>query len=291
MNNTSLYDAVKRLLAAEKIEFSGMIPFGLCKVINEPLLKRKAGFIPETAILFLVPYYTGEHPKRNVSLYAVSKDYHIYFRDLFRRLETGLSELFPGEGFAGFSDHSPIGETVAAARCGLGVIGEKYQLINEKYGSHVFIGEILTNIRADAYDTTEPQKCPGCHRCSLSCPSPERCFSGLNQKKGELDSLTSDLIASTGMIWGCDVCRTVCPMNRTAALTPIDFFYRDNLEVVTTRALSEMSDEEFSERAYSFRGRSVITRNAEYLESLSCPVDTSELYHKTGDKSNHENRN
>ncbi|MBO4414012.1 MAG: epoxyqueuosine reductase [Clostridia bacterium] len=281
-------ETAKRLFAAEKIEYFGMIPFEFCKVINEPLLKRRVSFEPKTAILFLVPYYTGEHPGRNVSLYAVSRDYHIYFKELFARLESALSAFFPGYGFKGFADHSPIGETVAASRCGLGVVGEKFQLINGKYGSHVFIGEILTDAAADVFNTTEPAACPGCHRCSEMCPSPDECFSGLNQKKGELDTKTAELIASTGMIWGCDVCRTVCPLNRKAALTPIDFFYRGNLEYVTTRTLSEMSDEEFSERAYSFRGRPVITRNAAYLESVSHNQIPLELYHKTEDKSNHE---
>ena len=148
MSNLSLNETAKRLFAAEKIEYFGMIPFELCKVINEPLLKRRVSFEPKTAILFLVPYYTGEHPGRNVSLYAVSKDYHIYFKELFARIESALSDFFPGYGFKGFADHAPIGETVAASRCGLGLVGERFQLINGKYGSHVFIGEILTDVQA-----------------------------------------------------------------------------------------------------------------------------------------------
>ena len=144
---TAMDTVIEKILNQEKIEYAGILPFSECRVINQPLLERswRGGEI-KSAIILLVPYWSGEHPERNVSLYAVPRDYHLYFRELHERLEKELAEAFPGYFFKGFADHSPIGETGAAAKAGLGVIGDKFQIINEKYGSYTFIGEILTDL-------------------------------------------------------------------------------------------------------------------------------------------------
>ncbi|MBQ4064857.1 MAG: hypothetical protein IJD10_02025, partial [Clostridia bacterium] len=72
---------IKSLLAEEKIEYVGIIPFSECKVIHPELLERScADWEPKSVIMLAVPYYTGEHEGRNLSLYAVPRDYHLYFR-------------------------------------------------------------------------------------------------------------------------------------------------------------------------------------------------------------------
>lgn len=259
---------MKNLFAAEKIECVGILPFSACKIIHPELLSRKTkGWHPESAIVFLVPYYSGEHPERNLSLYAVPRDYHLYFHQLYGRLEAKLQELYPGFHFCGFADHSPIGEVGAAAKAGLGVIGDKCQLINEKYGSYTFIGEILTDLRFGAYDLTEVAFCTRCGACTRACPAPNDCLSDRTQRKGELSAETVSLIKSTGIAWGCDLCQSCCPMNQNAAVTPISFF-RENLIACPSAAQVEaMSKEEFASRAFSWRGRKTILRNLNIWES------------------------
>lgn len=59
------------------IEFYAVVPFSACGIINERRLGAlKKRLEPESVILFLVPYYTGEE-KRNISKYAVPRDYHL----------------------------------------------------------------------------------------------------------------------------------------------------------------------------------------------------------------------
>ena len=88
---------IRTLLDEEKIEYAGFIPFSECTVINRAMLDRYcAGKEIKSALMLSVPYYAGAFPERNVSLYAVPRDYHLYFRQLYSRLVPALEGLFPG---------------------------------------------------------------------------------------------------------------------------------------------------------------------------------------------------
>lgn len=258
---------IKNLFTIEKIEYAAVIPFSACTIINRQLLERTCvGWIPQSAIVMLVPYYSGENMRRNVSLYAVPKDYHLYFHFLYERLEGELSKAYPQYHFKGFADHSPISEVLAGAQAGLGVIGDRFQLINETYGSYTFIGEILTDMPFEKYDLVDIRTCSHCGICSNACPSKERCLSELTQQKGDLSEETKALIRRTGIAWGCDICQTCCPMNSNPVKTPIEFFHEDLLPVVTSSLLQTMSKATLSARAYGWRGRQTILRNISLLE-------------------------
>ncbi len=256
----------KLIFDDEKIEYFGIIPFSSCKIINQNLLDRSiVGWTPKSVVMMLIPYYSGEYEGRNISLYAVPKDYHLYFKEMYSRVIPKLKEAYPNANFISFADHSPIGETYAACLAGLGFIGDKFQLINEKYGSHVFIGEIITDIEFDKYDEFDIMFCEHCGQCSDKCPSSDVCFSEITQKKGELTLGEEKLIREQKCVWGCDVCRTVCPHNENIAITPIDFFKCDLTAVVDESMINEMSKEEFRSRAYGWKGKSAIIRNIRLL--------------------------
>lgn len=261
------------------------IPLSVCKPVKSYLLGR-AG-IPETgtAILFAVPYAMAEDasdPRRNLSLYAVPRDYHGYMAELSEAVLPFLKALYPDNGFALFADHSPIAEADAAARAGLGVLGLNGLLLTPDFGSLVFIGELVTD--AD-YPTvtgepvpdfpTEPPLCEGCGACLAACPmgcgtsGRENCLSALTQKKGALTPAEAQAIRRGGLVWGCDTCQLVCPHN-TAVLasgrdTPIPYFRKDRILRLDSAVLAEMDDEAFAARAYSWRGRGVVERNAGIL--------------------------
>ncbi len=255
---------IKRLLTDEKIEYFGILPITEVKVINESLFERSfIDFTPKSVIMLLVPYYAGEFEERNISRYAVPRDYHLYFRELYSRLEPKLKSVFPESSFKGFADHSPIGETYAASKCGLGVVGDLYQLINEKYGAYTFIGEIFTDAEFDYYDLTEVKFCDHCGACKAACPVKDECLSEITQKKGELSDGEKDLIISGDTVWGCDACREACPMNKDPEITPIEFFKKDLTPKVTADMVRSMSKEEFRARAFGWRGRAIILRNLE----------------------------
>ncbi len=260
----------------EKIEYYAPIPLSCVRVIKPYLLER-CGISAEfgSALIICAPYYSGV--SENISAYACSRDYHLYFEELFDRIIPKLRDLFPEYSFYGFADHSPISEVHAASAAGLGIIGDNHLLITEKYSSFVFLGEIVSDMPAENYRafiySGGVRKCEGCGRCLRGCPAGldiSSCLSALTQKKGELDESEQEKLTAHGMAWGCDKCQNVCPHTQAAVesgsiFTPIDFFYERRIDSIDLDALWSMSDEEFFARAFSWRGRETIARNLKIL--------------------------
>jgi len=259
MTDGTLAHKLEQTLKSEGIEYFGWVNFADCTIINERLLDRHfPDDKPESALIFLVPYYTGDSEDRNVSLYAVAADYHIYFRSLFDRLTA-----FTAGRAVGFADHSPIDERRAAVLAGLGDIGDNGLLINEDYGSYVFIGELLCTFTPDTMpEPFEDKGCIHCGRCRRACPSPDECLSDLTQRKAEPSEETMSLMRRYHTAWGCDICQKVCPLNTAKKHTPIEFF-RTDLYPDAQKALADGSEN----RAYYWRGRKVIERNIEIINN------------------------
>ena len=261
----------KSLFANEKIEYFSAVRYSDCKELRPDIIER-CGIFPRSVIVFLLPYYSGK--AKNISLYAASRDYHIAVKEITERIITGLKGEFPENEFFGFGDHSPIDERHAALIAGLGVLGDNKLLINEKYGSYVFIAEIITNLDPDALGANEPmpmRRCEGCGACTDACPTKSLtgggvCLSESTQRRGELTEREVELMRSLDTVWGCDACQAVCPHNASPILTPIDFFHKRRIDYLTTELLDSMSDAEFSQRAYSWRGRKIIKRNLDKLK-------------------------
>ena len=260
--------------ATEGIEAYGLLPFSACRVTYPELLTRRADFTPRSLLVFLVPYYTG--PGENLSLYAVSRDYHLYMSDLFDRLLACLREAYPEGGFCAFADHSPIDERHAAVTAGLGIYGDNGLLIHPKYGSLVFIGEIFSSLPAPE-DTLlhPPQGCEHCGACRRACPTGALegkgdCLSEITQRKGNLSEEAYHLMRRYRTVWGCDLCQTACPHTRRAmasgAVTPLRFFHEARLPRLDTEILGAMTPEEFKTRAFAWRGRKTIERNLLHFE-------------------------
>lgn len=257
---------IEILLKQNGIEHFGIVPFSKCKIINEPLLQRSGASGALSAIMFYIPYYSGEYSGRNISRYALPKDYHIFFGDLFKNVCSALCEKYKDNFFCGFSDHSPINEVKAAAEAGLGVIGLNDLLITPKYGSYVFIGEILTDLVFGEYSESGISPCIKCGKCKQACPSKTVCLSKITQTKGKRTDGDEELIALCKTAWGCDICQEVCPMNKNIAETDINFFRNDITPSLSTDLIEKMTDKEFSERAYAWKGKATILNNLKLLD-------------------------
>ena len=120
---------LKDFLCSEHIELYAALDFEKAKVINEQKLQRHGNFSPKSILILAVPYYIGDFENSNLSLYAISRDYHLYFKELFGRLTSFLTDKFPENTFIPFADSSPIDERHAASISGLGVIGQNGLLI------------------------------------------------------------------------------------------------------------------------------------------------------------------
>ncbi|MBP3321583.1 MAG: epoxyqueuosine reductase [Clostridia bacterium] len=258
------------LLKNEGIELFAPLPFEECRVINDRLLQRLE-FVPRSVLMLIIPYFAGT-PEGNLSLYARSKDYHLYAKELWERLSPSLSSLYPQNRFALFSDHSPIDERHAAALAGLGCIGDHGLLITEKYGSFVFLCEILSDLDPSVLPKTDMAQehrdlCLHCGSCKKACPCHfESCASGIGQKKGELTPEEEALVLKTKLLWGCDLCQTSCPLNKRVQKTDIPFFYEERIESLTPEILEGLQGDAFKERAFAWRGRKTVERNMAIFE-------------------------
>ena len=268
-----MINEILSLLREHGINLSAPISLKDCEITREYKLSR-AGFGNTedlTAIMIAVPYYIA-HSEKNISSYAASRDYHGFFAELFASLIPTLKERYPKNNFAGFADDAPINERHAAAAAGLGVIGDNGMLITEKYSSYVFLGEIITDIPTEERPLPI-SRCIGCGACKRACPMDKIgvCLSALTQKKGALTEDEEQTILQYGSAWGCDICQEVCPCTKNAIergtiYTDVEYFKKDLIPLLSRKDIDEMSDERFSKRAYSWRGRAVILRNLDIIE-------------------------
>jgi epoxyqueuosine reductase len=239
------------------------------------------------------PYSTAPHNPGEgwVSRYAWSReDYHEAVMQKLCAVEQRLQQICKGQVRNGqaqdagetpalqtrcYVDTGPIVERVYAKYAGIGWIGKNTCILNQKLGSWLFLGVIVTSLDLSP-DLPAPDRCGTCTRCIAACPTQafiapyqldsNRCISYLTiEKRG---TIPKDLREGMGRhVFGCDICQDVCPWNRKAPVTIArEFQPREGLVNPALDWLAEMSAEEFRER---FRGspirrakRSGLRRNA-----------------------------
>ena len=253
-----------------KIEYFAALDYRDAVEIAPEIMQRES-FEPRSVILFLIPYYAGR--TGNLSVYAASLDYHIFIREISERLILLMKKLYPDNNFKAYGDHSPIYEVGAAITAGLGIRGDSGLFINERYGSYVFVADLVYDILPSELGSVkyEARECVHCGKCRSACPTGilrgegEDCLSAITQRKGELSEKEAQLMKKCDTVWGCDLCQSVCPYNESPEITPIEFFHRDRIDNLTTEALAALSKEDFKRRAFGWRGRATVERNLKLL--------------------------
>ena len=214
------------------------------------------------------PYSTQLHNSTRgwISRYAWGcEDYHDAVLRRVKRVEAELRNAVPADGRSSLTtrsyvDTGPVVERVYAKYAGVGWIGKNTCIINQKKGSWLFLGVILTSLEL-APDLPAPDRCGTCTRCIEACPTDailapyqldsNRCISYLTiEKRGPI---AEDLREGMGHhIFGCDICQDVCPWNRKAPATSApEFQPRPGLINPALDWLAEVSEEEFRT---AFRG-------------------------------------
>src|ERR1700688_986819 len=208
------------------------------------------------------PYSTQVHEAERgwISRYAWSpEDYHEAVLPRLKQVEAALRQAVPAEQqpaltTRSYVDTGPIVERFFAKYAGVGWIGKNTCIINQKKGSWLFLGVILTSLELTP-DLPAPDRCGSCTRCIEACPTEvilapyqlfsNKCISSLTiEKQG---SIPEDLREGMGQhVFGCDICQDVCPWNRKApASSATEFEPRPGLVNPALPWLAEMSAEEF----------------------------------------------
>jgi len=229
------------------------------------------------------PYSTQAQPENAsrgwISRYAWSReDYHDAILRRLRQIEDGLRDQLASTAnwplatdnlhLRSYVDTGPLIERVYAKYAGIGWIGKNTCIINQKLGSWLFLGVILTSLdltdNALTPDLPAPDRCGTCTRCIAACPTQaivapgqldaRLCISYLTiEKRGEIPN---ELRSGMGRhVFGCDICQDVCPWNRKAPVTSAaEFEPREELVNPALDWLAEMQQEKFQ---VVFRGSPV----------------------------------
>lgn len=228
----------------------------------------------KTIISIAFPYYFGKNVKNDIyfSIYTLGRDYHSVISEYLRKI-CGIIEKM-GYKSKYFTDNNPLPERYIAKESGMGIIGKNSMFITKKYGSYVFLGEIITDMPVEDYDKPEDtgnMLCSNCDRCTIACPGGSikagnhgSCLSYITQKKEIEDIWFSKL---NGRIFGCDTCQEVCPYNKKAEFSKLESFmplpfmkYPDVSELININ--NSVFREKYKITAAGWRGKNILQRNA-----------------------------
>lgn len=213
-----------------------------------------------------------------VAAYARGRDYHATLRDRLRALRRAMRAEFPGVADYGSVDHGPVMEKVWAARAGLGYVARNGCLVTPRFGSWVVLAALILDREVDAYGPGPTEDlCSRCRLCVDACPTDaldgagrvdaRRCLS--YQTIENAGAVPEPLrTALEGIVFGCDICQSVCPLN--AGALPIDDvrFRPRPVAALDVRALAALSPDTYRAlvpgTALARAGYHGLRRNAAY---------------------------
>lgn len=241
----------------------------------KPNIYMKEG---KTIISIAFPYAMPESFLDNgFSVYTKGMDYHRVVHCYLEKICKFIEE-HGGEAKA-FVDSNSLPERYIASLAGIGFVGKNNMIITKKYGSYVFLGEIITDLEIYEDDKTtfnesrEYKECAECSNCLKECPTksinnfrrnPNICISYLTQKK-DLNDKEINLL--NGRIFGCDSCQMKCPYNENIEYTKLnefkvnEFMKKDEEDFVIN--LNNLAFKEtYKNTSCGWRGKNTLIRNA-----------------------------
>lgn len=242
---------------------------------------------------YKIPYSYGSG---NISVSSYGLDYHKYVYNKLECLAHNIQKKLCFN-YKICVDTSPLLDRAVCVNAGLGFIGKNNMFINNKYGSFVFLGYILTDLdmnidcssvdqdkdviknktiddllKMGSYKKTYNTECKDCNICVKMCPNhaimgdgtinAKRCVSYLTQTKEYIDIEYRKAMGH--QIYGCDICQYYCPKNNHVLKSKLINNYDELL--VNLKDIMTMTNKEFkikySTIAGSWRGKNIWKRNA-----------------------------
>jgi len=208
------------------------------------------------------------------SKYTLGRDYHVVTTDYMDK----ICKFIRGMGGKAICtvDSNALPERYIASNSGVGFIGKNNTLITEKYGSYVFLGEIITDLIIEP-DIPLERKCGNCKRCLEACPTnsivegkvginnnSNICLSYITQKKNIEDSWFEKL---NGRLFGCDTCQRACHYNKEIQFSTISEFkpyeYMENIDLqVLINIDNKLFKDKYKITSCGWRGKNMLKRNA-----------------------------
>lgn len=165
-------------------------------------------------------------PRGSISRYAWGSDYHEVIKPKLQTFAQWLREYARDELGAEaetrlFIDTGRMVDRAVAQRAGLGWYGKNTNILTKKWGSWIFLAEIVTNLSLQS-DEAVKANCGNCEICLHACPTGalpapytldnRRCISYLTiELRGSIPLELRPLMGN--LIFGCDICQAVCPVN------------------------------------------------------------------------------
>ena len=122
---------------------------------------------------------------------------------------------------------------------------------------------------------TEKKICDRCMKCQNSCPGnaingdftidSQKCASYITQKKGELSDYEIRIMKKSAKIFGCDICQNVCHFNNNVKKICATYDIINNIEKEDLQISNKEFKSKYADRAFSFRGKSVLSRNIDLI--------------------------
>lgn len=271
---------IKRIENNENVEFEES---DINKRINPKLSFESVKSIIVVAISYNTGYTRKLENKNKLygklSTISFGVDYHKVLNDKMEILANRLKEIDSNFEYRRVVDTGPLLEKAIAKKAGIGWQGKNTLIINNKYGSKISIGYLLTNIEFEIFEENKKildyNDCGDCKICISACPTKalngdytmnsKKCISYLTQTK---NTIPYDLRDKMGIqVYGCDICQSVCPHNIGVYLTKFECFLpKKTFGLVDIEELFLMNNSEFKKKygdmTGSWRGKNILLRNS-----------------------------
>ena len=199
------------------------------------------------------PHTSFDRLRAWISRYAWGRDYHETLRQKLHEVAAWIEQNSAHQTKC-YVDTGPLLERVYAKYAGIGWFGKNTCIINQKAGSWLFLGCILTDLEL-TNDLPVPDRCGTCTRCIDACPTNAILEPYVLDSRKCIAYTTIELRGGipeqdrTGIghhLFGCDICQDVCPWNRRAPSSPDPAFEaKEGLFWPMIDQLLELSEDEW----------------------------------------------